>query len=114
MTATTPILASCPRCRRRVLEVRWDHHEDTLIGEPTLEPVALDRQQITACVIAGIPLWLIHQHAGRTVTSHRTRWWPRTLVPGHTAPVHACGRIWDAFPITLAPDPHTTPDQCPF
>lgn len=114
MTATTPLVASCSRCGRHVLEVRWDYHDDVLIGMPRLELVSLDWQQITACVIAGIPLWQIHERAGKTVTSRRTRWWPRKPVPGHIAPEHGCGRVWDAFPLDLAPDPHDIPETCPF
>ena len=114
MTATAPLFAVCRRCGVRVLEVRWDYQQDVLIGEPRLDPVALDYHQVTACVIAGIPLWQVHQHAGKTITSHRSRWWPRKPVPGHIAPEHDCGRVWDAFPINLAPDPNPVPDVCPF
>ncbi|HEY9310266.1 MAG TPA: hypothetical protein VIP82_20880 [Microbacterium sp.] len=114
MTATTPLYATCSSCRGRVVEVRWDWQQDLLIGEPRLEPVALDYQQVTACVIAGIPLWQLHEHAGRPVTSRRTRWWPKRKVPGHILPEHACGRVWDAFPIDLAPDPALIPETCPF
>ena len=114
MTATTPLQATCNRCGRRVLDVRWDWHQDILIGEPRLELVTLDHQQVTACVIAGIPIWQIHEHAGRTITSHRTRHWPRKRIPGHIAPEHNCARVWDAFPIDLAPDPNHIPDTCPF
>lgn len=114
MTATTPVLVSCRRCGSRVLEVRWDWHGDTLIGEPHLDPVTLDPQQITACVIAGIPIWQVHQRANKTMTSRRSRWWPRSPVPGHIAPEHGCGRVWDAFPLDLAPDPSVVPEHCPF
>jgi hypothetical protein len=114
MTATTPLIATCNGCKGRVLEVRWDWHEDLLIGEPRLDLVALDHQQVTACVIAGIPLWQLHEHAGRHITSHRTRWWPLRKVPGYIVPEHACGRVWDAFPIDLAPDADVIPELCPF
>ncbi len=114
MTATTPLYAACRRCGGRVLEVRWDFQQDILIGAPRLEPVSLDYQQVTACVIAGIPLWQIHEHARKTVTSRRSRWWPRTPVPGHIAPEHGCGRVWDAFPLDLAPDLTPIPETCPF
>lgn len=114
MTATTPLAATCTGCGARVLEVRWDWAEDILIGTPRLDPVTLDPQQVLACVIAGIPVWQVHEHAGRTVTSHRTAYWPRKPMPGHIAPEHACGRRWDAFPIDLAPDPTDIPDTCPF
>lgn len=112
--SATPVLVSCRRCRARVLEVRADWHEGIVIGEPRLDPVTLDRQQILACVITGIPLWQVHQHAGRPVTSLRTRWWPTKPLPGHTAPEHACRRTWEAFPLSLAPDPTLIPDTCPF
>lgn len=114
MTVTAPLYATCNACRGRVVEVRWDWYEDLLLGEPRLEPVSLDYQQITACVIAGIPLWQLHEHAGRPVTSHRTRWWPKRKIAGHVLPEHACGRVWDAFPIDLAPDPAEIPETCPF
>lgn len=114
MTATTPLYATCPGCRGRVLEVRWDWHEDLLIGEPRLEPVSLDYQQVTACIITRIPLWQLHEHAGKPVTSKRSAWWPRRPVPGHILPTHACGRVWDAFPIDLSPDPDLIPETCPF
>lgn len=114
MSATAPLYTVCPTCRRRVLEVRHDWHEGILIGEPRIDPVTLDHQQVTACVIAGITLWQIHEHAGHHVTSKRSRWWPRRPIPGHIAPVHQCGRVWDAFPLNLAPADHPLPERCPF
>jgi hypothetical protein len=114
MTTTTPLLAACPRCRARVLEVRWDHHEDTLIGAPALDPVTLDPHQVLACVVAGIPLWQVHEYAGHPVTSQRTAWWPTAPLPGHIAPAHRCGTAWDAFPLDLSPDTTLTPDTAPF
>lgn len=114
MTATTPLVAACPACRARVLEVRWDWQQDLLIGEPRLDLVTLDHQQVLACVIAGVPLWQLHEHAGRTVTSRRSQWWPRQKVPGHIVPEHACGRVWDAFPIDLSPEVDPIPEICPF
>lgn len=114
MTTKTPILASCRRCGARVLEVRWDWRDDTLIGEPLLDPVSLDRHQVLACVLTDVALWQVQEHAGHPVTSRRTRWWPRRPIAGHTAPEHACGRVWDAFPISLAPNPTHIPDVCPY
>lgn len=114
MTATTPLLVACRACGARVLEVRWDYQQDTLIGEPRLDPIGLDHQQIVACIITGIRLWQIHEHARRHVTSRRTAWWPRKPVPGFTAPEHACGASWDALPISLAPEFTPIPDTCPF
>jgi hypothetical protein len=114
MTATAPLYTACALCGGRVLEVRWDWHEGLLIGEPRLEPVSLDYQQVTACIIAGIRLWQLHEHAGKPVTSKRGPWWPRSPLPGHILPEHACGRVWDAFPVDLAPDPLNIPDTCPF
>lgn len=114
MSTRTPIYVTCTGCRRQVLEVRWDHHQDILLEQARLDPVSLDHQQITACIIAEISLWQLHEHAGEPITSHRTRWWPRRRVPGHVLPEHACGRTWDAFPINLAPDPTLYPDTPPF
>jgi hypothetical protein len=114
MTATTPLAATCTRCGAYVLEVRWDFHQDVLIGAPLLDPVSLDRQQVLACVITGVPLWQVDTRGDRTITSHRTRFWPRHPVPGHIAPEHRCGHQWDAFPLELAPDPTTIPELCPF
>ena len=114
MTATTPRYVTCPACRGRVLEARWDWHGDVLIGEPLLEPVSLDYQQVTACILTGIRLWQLHEHAGHAVTSRRGRYWPKTKIPGHILPEHACSRVWDAFPIDLAPDPAAIPETCPF
>lgn len=114
MTATAPLYTRCARCGVRVLEVRWDWAEGALFGEPRVDPVSLDREQLTACIVIGIQLWQVHPHAGRTVTSKRTRWWPRQPMPGYIAPVHACGRVWDAFPIDLAPDEITYPTEAPF
>lgn len=114
MTATTPRYATCNRCGARVLEVRWDYQIDSLFGAPLLDPVVLDEQQIVACVIADIPLWQIHKHAGQHVTSRRTRWWPTSPMAGATSPLHACGRSWPAPALDIAPEPTTTPDTCPF
>lgn len=114
MTATTPLLARCIRCGARVLEVRWDWQEGCLFGEPRLDPVSLDYQQVTACIVTGIPLWQVHEHARKPVTSRRRRWWPTHPIAGHIAPVHACGRVWDAFPLELAPDEPTYPTEAPF
>lgn len=115
MTATSPLYASCRRCGAHILEVRWDWQLDTVIGTPRLDPVALDYQQITACVVAGIPLWqLQRQRLGNWVTSRRSFWWPRTPVDGHTLPAHACGARWDAFPVDLSTAPVTYPDTPPF
>lgn len=114
MTATTPLAAACTGCGRRVLEVRWDHRDDVLIGAPRIDGVSLDWQQVTACVLAGITLWQIHEWAGRVVTSRRTRYWPTKPIPGHIAPEHHCARTWDAFPLDLAPAETVTPDQPPF
>lgn len=114
MTATTPLYTACTACKARVLEVRWDFHQNMLLGAPRLDAVALDREQIIACIVIGIPLWQLHQHSNKTVTSHRTPWWPRHPVDGHIVPEHACGRTWDAFPIDLAPDVTPIPDTCPF
>lgn len=109
-----PRYVTCPRCRTQVLEVRDDYQLGVLIGTPLLDPVALQPRQIVACVIAGIRLWQVHEHAGRPVTSSRSRWWPKKPVPGDTSPVHRCGRIWDAPALDLVPDELTTPEQPPF
>lgn len=114
MTATAPVYITCRNCHRQVLEVRWDFHQGILLGEPRIDPVSLDYQQITACIITGIHLWQLHEHARRPVTSHRTRWWPRKPVPGHVLPEHDCARTWDAFPVDLAPEDPTIPAQPPF
>ncbi|MEV7875174.1 hypothetical protein [Microbacterium sp. NPDC089188] len=114
MSATAPLAARCARCRRRVLEVRRDFQLGVLIGAPRLDPVRLDRDQVLACVLVGIRLWQIREHAGTTTTSSRSRWWPRQPVDGHTAPEHACARVWDAPALDLAPDEVTYPEQPPF
>lgn len=114
MSTRTPVYATCPDCRRRVLEVRHDHHQGILIGEPRLDPVSLDEQQIVACVITGARIWQLHDQAGEPVTSRRTRWWPLNPIPGHVVPEHVCSRVWDAPRLNLAPDPSATPDTCPF
>jgi hypothetical protein len=114
VTTRAPLYATCARCSARVLEVRWDHRDNVLIGAPTLDPVGLDDQQILACVISDVPLWQVYLHAGVHVTSRRTRWWPVGPTSGHVAPAHRCGRVWDAFPLELAPDPYDLPDLCPF
>lgn len=114
MTARPPLFTACPRCGVRVLEVRGDWADDVVFGEPLLDPVGLDYQQVTACIIAGLTLWQLHPYAGHTVTSRRTRWWPRAPMPGLTVPQHVCGRVWDAFPVDLSPDTDLTPELCPF
>jgi hypothetical protein len=114
MSRTAPLAARCGRCHARVLEVRVDFQLGVLIGEPRLDPIALGATQITACVITGIQLWQIQEHAGTTITSSRSRWWPRRHVDGHTAPAHACGRVWDAPALDLAPDEPVYPEQPPF
>ncbi|WP_431800356.1 hypothetical protein [Microbacterium kunmingense] len=114
MTRPNPDLISCPRCRRRVLEVTWDYQADFLFGMPRLDPVTLDQQQIVACVITGVPLWQLHRNARGLLTSHRTRWWPRRPIPGHIVPEHHCTRQWDAFPIDLTTTDTVTPAEAPF
>lgn len=116
MTATAPLLAPCGWCGAQVLQVRWDYQLDTVIGDPRLDPVALDQQQVTACIIAGIPLWQLQQRStGRWITSARSRWWPRRPVDGSTVPEHDCSRRWDAVPAPFTPDPGITyPDIAPF
>lgn len=114
VSATAPLMTRCRRCGARVLEVRADFHLGVLIGEPRVDPVHLDRDQVLACVLVGIRLWQIHEHAGRTVTSSRSRYWPRTPVPGQIAPTHACGRVWTAPALDLVPDEPVYPEQPPF
>lgn len=105
MTATAPLFIDCPRCKRHVLEVRADWQLGVLVGTPRLDAVQLDAGQITACIITGIRLWQIQRRSGRLITSGRSRWWPTEPVPGFTVPEHACGRIWDAPALDLAPAP---------
>lgn len=114
MSAKAPLAARCGRCSRRVLEVRADHHLGVLIGTPRLDPVGLTRDQVLACVLTGIRVWQIQEHAGKTATSLRTRYWPMRPVDGHTAPEHTCTRTWDAPALDLAPDEVVYPDQPPF
>lgn len=114
MTPTAPLATRCRWCGRRVLEVRRDEHLGVLIGEPRIDPVALDRDQVLACVLVGIRLWQVQKRGGTTTTSSRSRWWPRTPIPGHTAPEHACPRVWAAPALDLAPDEVTYPEQPPF
>ena len=111
---TAPLMTRCRRCDARVLEVRVDFQLGVLIGEPRIDPVSLDAVQITACIITGIRLWQIQERANTTITSSRSRHWPRHPVPGHTAPAHTCGRVWDAPPLDLAPDQPVYPDTPPF
>lgn len=111
---TASLFARCPRCDRQVLEVRADWDLGVLVGTPRLDAVQLDQEQIIACIITGLRLWQIQEHAGTTVTSSRSRWWPREPVPGHTVPEHSCGRVWDAPAIDLAPAEIVYPDQPPF
>ncbi len=54
-------------------------------------------------------LWQIQEHAGKTATSLRTRYWPTRPVDGHTAPEHTCTRTWDAPALDLAPTRSSTP-----
>lgn len=115
MSATTPLAATCTKCGRRVLEVRWDFDLDTLIGRPRLDPIELDAQQIVACVITGMPLWQVYEHAGRTVTSQRGPLWPREPMPGHIVPEHTCDRTWTGPAVILAdPAPAATSATPPF
>lgn len=114
MSATTPRYVTCPRCRARVLEVRWDYQMDILIGTPLLDPVALGQLQIVACVITGVKLWQVHEHAGRPVTSRRSRWWPTKPVAGEISPEHRCKHTWDAPALDLAPEVTVYPDRPPF
>jgi hypothetical protein len=114
MSQITPRYVTCPRCRSRVLEARWDFQMNTLIGTPLLQPVSLTPDQIVACIITSIPLWQVHEHAGKPITSRRTPWWPRGPIAGDIAPEHACGRTWDAPALDLAPDEIVYPDQPPF
>ncbi|MFI8593760.1 hypothetical protein ACIGCK_04930 [Microbacterium sp. NPDC078428] len=114
VTARAPLAAVCARCGARVLEVRWDHYWDTLIGTPLLDPVALDQQQIVACVITRVRLWQLQLDARGWRTSHRGPYWPPHPVPGHVLPEHRCGHAWDAFPVDLSGDTPTYPDIPPF
>jgi hypothetical protein len=114
MTGTAPLAARCPRCGRRVLEVRRDYNLGVLVGDPRIDPVRLDRDQVLACVLVGIRLWQVQEHAGTTTTSSRDRWWPQSPVPGQIAPEHACERVWTAPALDLAPDEVTYPEQPPF
>lgn len=114
MSTKAPLFVNCPRCSRRVLEVRADYELGVLVGTPRLDAVHLDPTQITACIITGLRLWQIQQHAGHTITSSRSRWWPRKPVDGVTVPEHSCGRIWDAAALDLAPAEVVYPDQPPF
>lgn len=114
MTTKSPRYVTCTRCRARVLEVREDYQLGVLIGTPLLDPVALQQLQVVACVITGVQLWQIHEHAGKHVTSSRSRWWPCRPVDGYIAPVHRCGHTWDAPALDLKPDEVVYPDQPPF
>ncbi|WP_091232557.1 hypothetical protein [Microbacterium sp. 3J1] len=114
MKTKAPLFINCPRCNRRVLEVREDFELGVLVGTPRLDAVQLKPDHIVACIITGIRLWQIQERAGHTITSGRSRWWPREPVPGFTVPEHSCGRVWDAPAIDLAPDEIVYPDQPPF
>lgn len=116
MSAVSPLAASCPRCHARVLDVRVDFDLGVLIGAPRLDPTVLEDAGIVACVITGIRLWQVYEHAGRTVTSQRSAGWPRKPMPGVVLAEHTCKRVWPGAPIDLAPltAPTTVPDICPF
>jgi hypothetical protein len=114
MKTKAPLFINCPRCSRRVLEVREDFELGVLVGTPRLDAVELDANHITACIITGVRLWQIQKRAGRTITSGRSRWWPREPVPGFTVPEHSCGRVWDAPALDLAPVEPVRYDQPPF
>lgn len=114
MKTKAPLFINCPRCGRRVLEVRDDFQLGVLVGTPRLDAVHLDPMQITACIITGLRLWQIQTRAGRLITSGRSRWWPTEPVPGFTVPEHSCSRVWDAPALDLAPDTAPTPDKPPF
>lgn len=114
MKTKAPLFINCPRCGRRVLEVREDFELGVLVGTPRLDAVQLDPMQITACIITGVRLWQIQKRAGKTITSGRSRWWPREPVPGVTVPEHSCGRIWEAPELNLAPPAVPTFAEPPF
>lgn len=114
MITKAPLATRCGRCGRQVLEAREDWHEGVLIGDPRIDPVALDSTQLLACVIAGVRVWQLHQVAGHWVSSVRSRYWPRRPIDGHVSPAHDCGRIWTAPRLNLAPDASHVPDICPF
>lgn len=114
MKTKSPLLINCPRCNRRVLEVREDFELGVLVGTPRLDPVHLDAMHITACIITGIRLWQIQKRAGRTITSGRSKWWPREPVSGFTVPEHSCSRVWDAPALDLAPVEPVRYDKPPF
>ena len=114
MTSKAPRYVTCTRCRVRVLEVRDDFQLGVLVGMPLLDPVALSQLQVVACVITGVQLWQVHEHAGKTVTSVRSRWWPRRPIDGEISPRHRCGTTWDAPALNLAPEETVYPDQPPF
>lgn len=114
MSATAPLFIRCPRCTRDVLEVRMDFQLGVLVGNPRLDAVQLDQDQITACIIAGLRLWQIEQRAGRLYTSGRSRWWPSQPVPGFIVPEHSCSRVWDAPALNLAPPALPTFAEPPF
>lgn len=114
MSRTAPLAARCGRCHALVLEVRVDFQLGVLVGAPRLDPISLVGTQITVCVLTGIQLWQVQERAGTTTTSSRSRWWPVRPVDGHTAPVHACGRVWDAPALELAPDEPVYPELPPF
>lgn len=115
MTTTSPLYAACHRCGARVLEVRWDFQENTLLGAPRLDPVTLNAEQHIACIVTGVSVWQVQRRrTGEWVTSHRNRWWPTRPVDGHTVPEHACGRRWEGPPLDIATSPSLTPEHCPF
>ncbi|MGK9222271.1 MULTISPECIES: hypothetical protein [unclassified Microbacterium] len=87
------------------------------IGVVLLDPHPLGPAQILACVLADVPLWQVQDTARGVVTSLRWAGWPRTQIPGHTLPVHACARVWAGLPpLELSLDTAETPSpaSCPF
>jgi len=115
VTATTPLVGTCPRCKARVLEVRWDYELDLVVGKPRLDLTVLSLEQITACIITGRDLWQLHEHAGRKVTSHRSRWWPRAPIDGTVHAEHRCGTVWPGTDVILAePQPPAPVTEPPF
>ena len=115
-----PLVESCPKCGRRVLAVREDDYHEFVIGRPLIDPVALNQQQVIACVLAGIDLWQVTRRVLGWVTAHRDVSWPyppkpgQPPYPGHIAPVHRCTATWDAPPIDTQPDRAPVPDKPPF
>lgn len=117
MSIRTLLHATCPSCRARVLETRWDDREDMPpIGDVAwLDTTILDGSQILASVLTGRRLWQITHTLQGPRAAKRTAWWPRRPIAGVTVAAHACGHTFTGLDtVDLARELTPIPDTCPF